>query len=144
MDLQLAIVCDEARQMEHGRLNIKGIFNDLSAPGFPAKHDMVLVIVIQWSHKDAGRYDFQVDLIGPGEKPSMTVRGHSDVANRDLIRPPPRTQIILPLEEVIFPEKGVYNFHIRVKGRSLEGPSLYLIDSTDQKPSPSSLPEKKL
>ena len=47
MFLQLAAVCDKARQVEHGKLNISGIFNDLSAPGFPAKHDMVLVLVMQ-------------------------------------------------------------------------------------------------
>ena len=92
MYLQLSVVCDEAKEVEYGKLNISGIFNDLSAPGFPAKHDMVLVIVIQWGYKDAGRYDFQIDLIGPGERPSMTVQGHSDVDNRDESRPPPRTQ----------------------------------------------------
>jgi hypothetical protein len=131
MFLQLAAVCDEARQVEHGKLNISGIFNDLSAPGFPAKHDMVLVLVIQWSHRDAGRYDFQVDLIGPGKRPSMTVRGHSDVDHRDPLGPAPRTQLILPLKEVIFPEKGVYEFHIQVKGRTLKGPSLYLIETKE-------------
>ena len=132
MYLQLSVVCDEAKEVEYGKLNISGIFNDLSAPGFPAKHDMVLVIVIQWGYKDAGRYDFQVDLIGPGERPSMTVQGHSDVDNRDENRPPPRTQLILPLKEVIIPERGVFKFYLQVKGRTLEGPSLYLIDSTKQ------------
>jgi|TARA_B110000263_G_C15083621_1_gene407486 hypothetical protein len=131
MYLQIAVVCDEAREIEHGKLDINGIFNDLSAPGFPAKHNMVLVMVIQWGHKDAGRYDFQVDLIGPGEKPSMTVQGHTDVAHGDPLQPPPRTRLILPLKEVIFPEKGVYKFHIQVKGRSLEGPSLYLVESKE-------------
>ena len=132
MYLQLAVVCDEARQVEHGKLDISGIFSDLSAPGFPAKHNMVLVMVIQWGHKDAGGYDFQVDLVGPGERPSMTVQGQTEVDHREPPRPPPRTQIILPLKEVIFPKKGVYRFHIQVKGRSLDGPTLYLVESEKQ------------
>ncbi len=131
MYLQLSAVCDEAKEVEYGKLNIKGVFNDLSAPGFPAKHDMVLVIVIQWNHKDSGRYDFQINLIGPGDRPSMTVSGHSDVPRRDQDGPPPRTQLILPLKEVIFPERGLYRFYVQVKGRTLEGPSLHLTDSTD-------------
>ena len=44
MRLQLALVCDHAEQTDDGKLDIRGVFNDLAAPGFPAKHDMVLVL----------------------------------------------------------------------------------------------------
>jgi hypothetical protein len=33
----------------------------------------------------------------------------------------------MPLDDVIFPRAGQYAFRIRVKGKTLEGPSLYLM-----------------
>ena len=129
MLLQLALVCDHAEQTPEGKLDIRGVFNDLAAPGFPAKHDMVLVLAVEWDRDDSGRHDFQVDLVGPSGHPTMTVQGHSDVDRRDPDRPPARTRIVMPLREVIFPERGAYGFRIRVKGRTYDGPSLYLMDS---------------
>ena len=65
MRLQLALVCDHAEQTADGKLDIRGVFNDLAAPGFPAKHDMVLVIAVEWNRNDIGHYDFDVDMTGP-------------------------------------------------------------------------------
>tara|TARA_B100000678_G_C18160813_1_gene482950 strand:- start:398 stop:829 length:432 start_codon:yes stop_codon:yes gene_type:complete len=134
MQLQLALVCDHAEQTPEGKLDIQGVFNDLAAVGFPAKHDMVLVLVVEWDHADRGRHDFQVDLVGPSGHPTMTVQGHSDVDPRKPDRPPARTRMIMPLREVIFPKKGIYSFRIRLKGRTYEGPSLYLMESETQEP----------
>ncbi len=128
MQLQLALVCDHAEQTGDGKLDIRGVFNDLAAPGFPAKHDMVLVMTVEWSRDDIGHYDFEVDLTGPSGQSTMTIQGHSDVDRRDPDRPPARTQIVMPLREVIFPEPGVYRFGIRIKGRDYEGPSLFLME----------------
>ena len=129
MQLQLALVCDHADQTPEGKLDLKGVFNDLAAPGFPAKHDMFLVLVVEWDRSDQGRYEFQVDLLDPSTKSSMTIRGHSDVDRRDPGRPPARTRIIMPLRDVIFPEAGQYRFRIQVKGRTHEGPSLFLVEA---------------
>ena len=130
MNLELALVCDDARENEEGKLDVHGIFNDLYAPSFPAKQDrMVLVAVIEWDREDSGRHQFRVDLMGPEGRPSLTVDGHSDVTPRPEDRPPARTRLVLPLEEVIFPQPGRYRFHVRVKGRDLEGPSLYLVET---------------
>ena len=129
MRLQLALVCDHAEETPDGKLDIRGVFNDLAAPGFPAKHDMVLVLAVEWDRSDTGRHDFQVDLLGPSGNPTMTVQGHSDVDSREPERPPARTRIVIPLREVIFPERGAYNFRVQVKGRTYDGPSLYLTES---------------
>ena len=40
MQLQLALVCDHVEETPEGKLDLKGVFHDLAAPGFPAKHDM--------------------------------------------------------------------------------------------------------
>ncbi|TVR64945.1 MAG: hypothetical protein EA422_05235 [Gemmatimonadales bacterium] len=111
-------------------MDIHGIFNDLIAPGFPAKQErMVLVTTISWDRTDQGRNKFKVDLVGPDGRPSLTVDGHTDVDPRPAHRPPPRTRLVLPLEEVVFPRPGEYRFEIRVKGKRLPGPSLFVMEA---------------
>lgn len=130
MYVQLALVCDDARVREDGKMDIHGIFNDLIAPGFPAKQErMVLVTTISWDRTDQGRNKFKVDLVGPDGRPSLTVDGHTDVDTRPAHRPPPRTRLVLPLEEVVFPRPGEYRFEIRVKGQRLRGPSLFVMEA---------------
>jgi hypothetical protein len=126
--LLLALLCDDARVSPEGKLDVHGVFNDLYAPGFPARQDkVVLVLVVEWEREDQGRFAFRVDLVGPDGKPSLTVNGHTDVDRRPAGRPPARTQLIMPLETVIFPVAGTYRFRIRVKGVDHEGPTLYLM-----------------
>lgn len=130
MHLQLALICDDASQSDDGKLDVHGIFHDLFAPGFPARQErMVLVIEIEWDRADEGRHQFRVDLMDPVGKPSLRVEGHTDVDRRAPNRPPARTQLVLPLEDVVFPIPGRYSFDMRIKGKRLRGPSLHLFES---------------
>lgn len=132
MHLQLALVCDDARMRPDGKMDVVGVFNDLAAPGFPAKQErMVLVTTIEWDRGESGRNKFRVDLLAPDGRPSLTVDGHTDVEARSPDRPPPRTRLILPLEGVVFPQPGRYTFEIRVGGKKLKGPSLFLMEGTE-------------
>ena len=136
MELALGLVCDEAHVDPEGKLDVRGAFHDLYAPGFPAKQDrMVLVLALEWDAGDHGRYQFTVDLVDPEGRPSLTVRGHSDVDAREEGRPPARTRLVMPLEEVVFPVPGRYRFQVKVKGRELEGPAVHLV-RTDPRPEP--------
>ena len=132
MQLLLALVCDDAGLNPEGKLDVHGVFNDLYAPGFPAKQErMVLVLVVEWDREDEGRFRFRVDLEDDTGKPTLSVEGYSDVDQRPADRPPPRTRLVMPLEEVIFPRPGAYTFQIRLKGRTLRGPDLYLVESDE-------------
>jgi len=132
MELQLALVCDDARTTPEGKLDVHGVFNDLYAPGFPAKQQhMVLVLTLEWGRSDSGRILFKVELTDPTGRPTLTVEGETEVDLRPADRPPARTRLILPLEEVIFPTAGCYQFNVKVKGRTFAGPSLYLVDTTE-------------
>jgi len=136
MYVQLALVCDDARVRPDGKMDVEGVFNDLVAPGFPAKQErMVLVTTIEWDRDDQGRNKFKVDLLGPDGRPSLTVDGHTDVSPRAVDRPPPRTRLILPLEDVVFPQPGRYTFLIKVKGRKLRGPSLFVMQGGEERKS---------
>lgn len=129
MELLQGLVCDDARTTPEGKMDIRGVFNDLYAPGFPARQDrMVLVLAVEWDREDQGRYQLRVDLTSPGGEVTMTVQGETDVDRRPEDRPPPRTRLIMPLEDAVFPEPGRYRFVVRMKGRELDGPCLYLVE----------------
>jgi hypothetical protein len=132
MELQLALVCDDAQTNAEGKLDVHGVFNDLYAPGFPAKqHRMVLVLTMEWNRSDEGTIQFRVELTDATGQPTLAVEGHTEVDRRAPGRPPARTQLILPLEEVIFPAPGRYTFRLKVKGRKFQGPSLHLVDVSE-------------
>jgi len=135
MQLLMAVVCDDARVTPEGKMDIHGVFNDLYAPGFPAKQDkMVLVLVVEWDRKDEGRHQFRVDLEGEDGKPSLSVEGYTDVDQRPADRPPPRTRLIMPIEEAIFPRPGPSRYMVKMKGQTFTGPSLYLVEADEAPP----------
>lgn len=129
MDLQYVLLCDGAEEDPTGKLDVRGIFHDLLAPGFPAVQErMVLVLVIEWGRKDEGRYALKAELVGPGGAVVLTVDGHSEVEARPAERPPARTRLIMPLERVVFPKPGKYHLRVIVKGERFRGPSLHLME----------------
>lgn len=129
MHLRFAAICEDARPTPEGKLDLQGVYHDLAAPGFPARQDhLVLVLVLEWGRGDHGRYLFKADLEGEDGKTSLTVEGESEVHQPPQDHPPARSQLIMPLENVIFPSAGQYTFRVRVKGRTFEGPSIYLIE----------------
>ena len=136
MKLLLATLCEHAELRPDGKVDIRGAFHDLAAPGFPARQDeMELAVVVEWDPDDEGRYHFRLELRGDGpEKPSFTVEGHTDVTRRGPDGRPARTYLMMPLERIIFPRPGPYRMTVRLKGQSLEGPTLHLWEVPDDAP----------
>lgn len=132
MHLRFAAICEDARATPEGKLDVHGIYHDLAAPGFPARQDrLVLVLVLEWGRSDHGRYLFKADLEDEDGKTSLTVEGESEVHQPLPDRPPARSQLIMPLEDVIFPRAGQYIFRVKVKGQTFDGPSIYLLESPE-------------
>lgn len=128
MRILAAAVCDHATPAPDGKLDLHGVFHDLYAPGFPARQDrMTLVLTLEWDRNDNGRHAFRIDVRDPEGRPTLTVDGESDVTPRPAGRPPPRTRLVMPLEHVVFPVPGRYEFRVKVKGHVLPGPSLHLV-----------------
>lgn len=129
MYVETFLLCDAARTDEWGRIDVQGQYHALSAPGFPAQHDIVLLLVLQWDRGDHGRYEFAVEMIPPdGTTPKYAVRGQTEVSTTAPDRPRARTTLIQPMKEVIFETPGEYRFHLKVKGRVFEGPRLFLLE----------------
>lgn len=133
MQLRFSAICEDARPTPDGKIDVHGIYHDLAAPGFPARQDLlVLVLVLEWHREDHGRYLFKADLEDEDGKVSVTVEGETEVHRPSPDHPPARSQLIMPLENVVFPRAGQYQFKIKVKGQTLDGPGLYLMEAPEE------------
>ena len=129
MDISL-FFCEFAHTSADGKLELRGIYNELYASGFPARQDrLVLAGIVEWDRTDDGDHPFQIDLLDPTNAAIFTVDGHSQVDARPASRPPAKTHLILPLENLIFPQAGEFPIRITVKGEKIAGPSLYVMQS---------------
>ncbi|HUE96127.1 MAG TPA: hypothetical protein VMN39_05680 [Longimicrobiaceae bacterium] len=105
------------------------MFHQLYAPGFPASQDrLVLALALEWDLENEGRVDFSIDLRDPSGSPSLTIRGHTDITPKATIEAPPRTLLVLPMEDVVFPRPGTYLFELDVAGEKSVLAPLHLIE----------------
>lgn len=126
--------CEHAATRQDGKLNVDGIFNELYAPGFPARQDQVMLAgIIEWDRDLHGHLPFAIHLLDPDNKPVFTIDGHSEVDTRPDTRPPARTHLILPLENLVFTKSGQYQVRIEISNRQFSGPTLYLMHSSRAK-----------
>ena len=122
--------CEQAESRADGKLDMRGVYNELYAPGFPARQDhLVLAGVIEWDRTDDGRQPFRIDIDDPQQNSIYTITGHTDVDKRPARRPPARTHLVLPLADLVFPERGEYRTRIRLNDSTHSGPSLHLMES---------------
>ena len=95
--------CESAETVANGKLDLRGIYNELHAPSFPARQDhLMLAGLVEWDHEDHGKQPFKIDLLDPDGAEIFTIDGHSEVEARPATRPPSKTHLILPLQNLIF------------------------------------------
>ncbi len=124
------LFCTDAGDGPDGKLSIHGIFNELHAADFPARQDrMVLVGIVEWQRDLQGRIPFTVDLTDSEGMAIFSIEGHTDVEARPTSKAPAKTQLILPLKNVMFPAPGHYRVRININGTELAGPSMHLMRS---------------
>jgi hypothetical protein len=127
MILKLSAVCEAARERPDGRLDLIGMFNELSAPGFPAAQDrMTVVFLVEWEPGEAGRQPLRADMIDESGRKIITIQGHTDVEERGTDRAPAQTRLIMPLEKVIFPAPGRYRFQLVAGGDVADACSFFV------------------
>jgi hypothetical protein len=123
------LLCEHAHEEADERLHVTGVFRRLYAPGFPAEHQATLVIGIEWDAGEAGDKAFRIDLLDPGRSPVITASGHTTVpAEREPGGPPPLSRLLLPIDRMIFPVPGRYEFELTLGEERIEGAPLYLIE----------------
>jgi hypothetical protein len=133
MRLLLSLACEDARPRPDGRLDFVGVFDELQAPGFPAVQDrMTVVFVMEWSSDEEGRREFRADLLDARDRKVLTIEGHTDVA-APRADGRPRTQLIMPLERVVFPVAGEYRFVLAVGDEVMPAFSVHLSKQSEQR-----------
>lgn len=132
MRVLYALICEEANAGEDGRLDIVGIFHQLHAPGFPAQQErLVLALALEWDKGEEGNLKFHVDLVSPGEQRLLTIDADTEIELAGTGEPPPQTRLIIPIERIVFPEEGAYEFKLRVLDREFPLSPLHLIQKQE-------------
>jgi hypothetical protein len=125
--------CEHAATRSDGKLTVEGIYNELYAPSFPAKQDQILLAgIIEWDRDIKGNQPFTIHLLDPEAKPIFTIEGHTEVDERPDERPPAKTHLIFPLENLIFTDPGQYQVRIDLLGQQISGPPLHLMSSNKE------------
>jgi hypothetical protein len=127
MKVTTAALCEQAHERPDGRIDILGVMHQLHAPGFPAVQERITaVFIIEWAADEAGPQVLRADLIGPGRRRILTIEGETEV-QPPAGGAPPQTRLILPLEQVVFPEPGDYAFELLAGGDVLSLCPLHLL-----------------
>jgi hypothetical protein len=113
MKLTTAALCESARERPDGRLDLLGVFHELNAPGFPAVQErMTAVFVVEWDADEQGEQPLRADLLAPNGRKVLTIEGHTEVGAPLPGGAPPQTRLLMPLEKVVFPVPGAYEFEL--------------------------------
>lgn len=119
MEISLAVLADAANVSKEGKLNILGIFNQVSATSFPALHpQMQLVVIFEADSAEVGKSkQVEVQLQDSDGRPGIRIQGACAVP-RGPSGYPVRMNHILPLSGVTFPKEGEYVFKILINGET--------------------------
>ena len=128
MEIDLALLADAATVDGSGKLNILGVFDRISASGFPAPHPhLSLVLRFTASMKEAGTHGVEILLSDPDGKEMMRLNGEIQIGPG-----PPvsggqvRVPQVVNIERLVFPKAGSYAFDVSVDGVHQISTSLFL------------------
>jgi hypothetical protein len=125
-----SVIAEDAQLRHDGRMDVHGIFHELYAPGFPAKQDrLTLVTTIEWDASERGAIDFTVNLLDPDRAPALTINAQTQVEDQYAVHRPARTQMAIPIDGLVFPRAGIYEFQLTVGEHSQPLTPIYLIEN---------------
>jgi len=117
MEVPLAVLADAANVSVEGKLNIFGIFNNISAGSFPALHPyMKLVIAFEADIAEADKLkDVEIQLKDSDGKDVLMIKGQFTVP-KGVPGKTVRINHAFPLSGIVFPKADDYVFNILVNG----------------------------
>lgn len=132
MKILYSLLCDVASMRDDGRLDVEGVFHELHAGGFPAQQDrLTLVSTLQWKKEEEGNQEFEIILEAPDGQPLFRVEVESQVEFQDSEAVPPQTRLVLPLENIVFPGPGRFEFILKRGQKQHSLTQLYLVEIAD-------------
>ena len=123
----LFLVADYANVTGDGKLNVMGIFNDINAISFPARHSsMHLIAKLGPELSEYGqKRTFTVILMDTDGNHIMELSGEFEVPNAQGGRKP-EVNIILDLKDTILPKPGRYVFVLLIDKDQKDELTLYV------------------
>lgn len=133
MRVLYALICEEASAGQDGRLDVTGIFHQLHAPGFPAQQErLVLALALEWDRGEEGSLEFHVDLVSPEDQRLLSIDADTEIEPAAPGEAPPQTRLVIPIERIVFPEEGAYEFKLRALKEEFGLAPLHLIEKRVQ------------
>jgi hypothetical protein len=127
-----SVIAEDAQLRNDGRMDVHGIFHELYARGFPAQQErLTLVTTIEWDASERGAIDFAVNLLDPDRGPVLTINAQTQVEDQYAVHRPARTQMAIPIDQLVFPRAGAYEFELTVGGTKQPLAPIYLIEDPD-------------
>jgi len=120
MQLEIAALADCANVTADGKLNIMGVFDEISAPKFPALHPfMVLVVRLRLDFEDGGR-SHELSVAMEDEDGRQVFKADSHVPTQAIAAgASAHVNQVLNFASIGFREPGHYIFQLRWNGSDL-------------------------
>jgi hypothetical protein len=113
------MAAERANLTPEGKFDLLGVIRNLNSPGFPTIHphlDLAIMLETEVTDMD-GSHDVRIDVVSEEESHmvasypgSLQMNGHNFESDA-FVRP-----IILPADNLRFPEPGIYSFMLYVDG----------------------------
>ncbi|HMN00770.1 MAG TPA: hypothetical protein PKC99_17335 [Anaerolineales bacterium] len=111
----LFLAADYANITREGKLNVMGIFNDIYAQTFPARHSSMQIVIKLGA--ELGEYgqtrNFTLKLLDGSGNQIFDLSGQFQVPPGGHGRKP-EVNLILELKDIVFPKEDIYQFVLLV------------------------------
>ena len=125
MKLPILLVADYANTTVDGKLNVMGIFQNISAGTFPTMHpEMFVIAQFAAGPAEYGRkFKIEIKLLDEDAKELVSFSTDAQVP-QGLPGQPIQMPVILRLVNTVFPNPGTYQFSVLVDGDEKESLSI--------------------
>lgn len=115
MDVLVFLAADYANVAQGGKLNVVGIFNEINATNFPARHaSMHLVIKLGADMVEFGQSrKVTVKLLNADGQEGFSLSGDVEIPEGSEGKRP-EINLIYELHDLVFPEPGAYEFALLI------------------------------
>ena len=127
MESLLFLAADYANITREGKLNVMGLFQEIYAPNFPARHSsmhLVAKLGAELGEWEQTR-DFTVRLLDADANSIVELSGQFEVPRGAQARRP-EVNLILELKDIVFPKEGIYEFVLFVEKDQKASLSIYV------------------
>lgn len=118
MQVRIAVLADYASISLGNKLNIMGIFKNMTAQSAPYCHpQMQLVARFEFDSSEVGNKDLRIELVDEDGKQIFSVSGELRI-ERSPDGSPATANNVLCLNNMVFPKFGEYEFRILLNDRT--------------------------